>query len=132
MKRASHRMQERARDLRKHLTLSERRVWGWLRKRTFAGFKFRRQVAVNRFVLDFYCDELRLSIEIDGAQHHEPQIAEMDGRRTIELHRLGIEVVRIDNAIVAKDPITAARIIDAAVARRVAQRGTGILRLQNP
>ena len=130
MKRASSRMQGRARDLRKNLTLSERRIWGWLRDRSLAACKFRRQVAVDRFVLDFYCAELRLAIEIDGAQHREGWVAEIDSQRTRALRRLGIVVVRIDNVLIAKDPLTAARIIECALQQRMAEREHGPLRLQ--
>lgn len=71
-------MRDRARQLRKTLTLSEHRLWGWLRNRTFRGYKFRRQVAVGHYVLDFYCAALKLAIEVDGAQHSERGIAEID------------------------------------------------------
>lgn len=130
MKRATDVMQNRARALRSHLTLSEVRVWGWLRKRTFDGWKFRRQFAVDRFILDFYCPELRLAIEIDGAQHHDGRIAEMDDRRTEALRRLGIVVVRVDNKTIATDPVTAEQVIEVAVRKRSEQRAQGPLRLQ--
>jgi very-short-patch-repair endonuclease len=56
----------RARYMRKNATQSEAIVWEWLRNRRFGRWKFRRQHPVGRYVLDFYCDALRLAIEVDG------------------------------------------------------------------
>jgi very-short-patch-repair endonuclease len=59
----------RARDLRSRMTNAERKLWFALRDRRFAGFKFRRQVPIGRFIADFICFEARLVIEVDGGQH---------------------------------------------------------------
>lgn len=114
-------MLERARNLRKALTLSEHRLWGWLRNRSFHGYKFRRQFAVDRYVLDFYCAALKLAIEVDGAQHKQRAIAESDDERTLRLARLGIRVLRVDNALIAMDPVLAAQIIEFAVEQRATE-----------
>ncbi len=62
-------MRRRARGLRVRMTDAERKLWFALRDRRFAGFKFRRQVPIGRFIVDFVCFERRLVIEVDGGQH---------------------------------------------------------------
>jgi very-short-patch-repair endonuclease len=62
-------MRRRARTLRARMTDAERKLWFALRDRRFAGFKFRRQVPIDRFIADFVCFEARLVIEVDGGQH---------------------------------------------------------------
>jgi very-short-patch-repair endonuclease len=62
-------MRQRARALRARMTDAECKLWFALRDRRFAGFKFRRQVPIDRFIADFVCFEARLVIEVDGGQH---------------------------------------------------------------
>jgi very-short-patch-repair endonuclease len=62
-------MRRRALELRKRMTVAERKLWFVLRDRRFAKFKFRRQVPIGRFIADFVCFERRLVIEVDGGQH---------------------------------------------------------------
>ncbi len=62
-------MRQRARALRARMTDAERKLWFALRDRRLAGFKFRRQVPIDRFVADFVCFEAPLVIEVDGGQH---------------------------------------------------------------
>ncbi len=62
-------MRRRARAVRACMTEAERKLWFALRDRRFAGFKFRRQVPIDRFIADFVCFEARLVIEVDGSQH---------------------------------------------------------------
>ena len=66
------------------------------------GLKFRRQHAVGGFVLDFYCAELRLGIELDGACHDQPDRRARDAERTRRLRALGIRVVRLRNSDVSE------------------------------
>ena len=86
-----------ARHLRASQTDCEQLLWQKLRARQVAGLKFRRQVPVPPFVLDFYCVELKLAVELDGGQHFEEAGEIHDRRRTAYLQRLGIEVVRFSN-----------------------------------
>ena len=122
MKRARRHLRDRARNLRRVLTLSERRLWSWLRNRTFEGFKFRRQFPVDRFVLDFYCPELSLAIEVDGRQHEQQPLADSDTYRTERLHALGVRVERVPNVLLARDPSLVEEQIRYWIARRVAER----------
>jgi len=61
------------RHLRRRQTDEEKQLWRALRGRRFAGFKFRRQHAVGPCILDFYCADAKLAIELDGFQHGLPQ-----------------------------------------------------------
>lgn len=86
-----------ARALRSQLTDCERLLWRRLRNRGLAGFKFRRQHPWPPYVLDFYCAELRLVIELDGGQHHDAAGLARDQLRTAHLERQGLEVLRFSN-----------------------------------
>jgi very-short-patch-repair endonuclease len=79
------------------MTDAEKRLWWRLRDRQLDGFKFRRQRPCGKYVLDFYCDDAKLAIELDGSQHGEPDRAARDAERTKWLEREGIRVVRIWN-----------------------------------
>lgn len=85
---------EFARQLRRRQTDAERRIWGYLRDRRFLELKFRRQVPCGVYVLDFYCHELRLAVELDGGQHLE---SVYDAERDAWLAGQGIRVVRFWN-----------------------------------
>src|SRR5512145_2378990 len=87
----------RRRRLRKDSTDAERLVWSHLRGRGVKGFKFRRQHALGPFILDFYCVERRLGIELDGGQHFEPAVQAYDRRRTAFISEKGISLLRFSN-----------------------------------
>lgn len=84
-----------ARALRKNMTPQERKLWFLLRDRRFAGYKFRRQLPLGRFVVDFACWQAKLVIELDGGQHSEN--VDYDELRTLWLARHGWRVVRFWN-----------------------------------
>ncbi len=95
--RASIEQRQFARYLRQQLTDCERLLWRRLRTRGLAGFKFRRQHPRPPYVLDFYCSELRLVIELDGGQHYDDAGLAKDRLRTDYLRRQGLEVLRFSN-----------------------------------
>jgi very-short-patch-repair endonuclease len=84
-----------AREMRNRMTDAEALLWMMLRNRRIAGAKFRRQHPVGRYILDFYCDEKRLGIELDGGQHSEA--VEYDKQRDSWLRVQGIQVLRFWN-----------------------------------
>ena len=86
-----------ARTLRRDSTDPERILWGALRSRRLNGIKFRRQFPFHQFVLDFYCDESRLGVELDGGQHAEPENEARDAERTAFLASYGVKVLRFWN-----------------------------------
>ena len=82
----------RARELRSNPTDAERRLWRALRQRRLEGYKFRRQVPLGPYIVDFMCREQRLVIEVDGAQHAEQ--VEYDRARDTWLATEGFRVLR--------------------------------------
>lgn len=84
-----------AREMRNQMPDAETLLWKLLRNRRVAGAKFRRQHAVGRYILDFYCAEKQLAIELDGGQHAEQNA--YDSRRDAYLNEQGIRVLRFWN-----------------------------------
>ena len=92
---------QRARDLRRTMTDAERRLWSHLRSRQLQGYKFRRQHPLGPYVLDFFCEQEKLVVEVDGGQHAVD--AERDARRTRWLEAHGCRVLRFWNNEVLQD-----------------------------
>jgi len=88
--------QEKRRLLRSRMTYCEKIVWTHLRKRQL-GFRFLRQYSVDHFVIDFYCPELKLAVELDGDVHNLPEQKEYDIARQKYLEKFGIKFIRIKN-----------------------------------
>ena len=86
---------DRARQLRRHTTFPEQRLWRALLDRRLAGVKFRRQVPVDRIVADFACVEAQLIVEVDG-ESHTGRFAD-DQQREAMLSEAGWRVVRVSN-----------------------------------
>ena len=86
---------ERARELRKKQTPAEQVLWEMLRDRQLMGLKFRRQHQVGNYILDFYCHEAKLAVELDGAVHEQRRAK--DAKRDAYLKSQGIQVLRIPN-----------------------------------
>ena len=85
----------RARKLRRQSTDAERRLWTILRNRQFAGCKFRRQVPIGNYIVDFVCFEKKIVVELDGGQHQAK--IEYDNDRTRWLQFAGFRVIRFWN-----------------------------------
>lgn len=86
-----------ARKLRREMTEAERLLWYHLRNRRLAGFKFRRQVPIGPYIVDFLCPEKRVIVEIDGGQHNFPDERARDLERTRFLESRGYKVLRFWN-----------------------------------
>ena len=91
------------RKLRKNSTESEILLWQKLRGRKFLGLKFRRQYSVAQFVLDFYCPEKRLAIELDGKIHNKKDIKNHDENRDGYIEGFKIKIIRIKNDKIIDD-----------------------------
>src|SRR5262249_28002322 len=85
----------RARKLRREMTEAEKRLWQMLRSRQTEGYRFRRQVPIGRFIVDFVCRAARLIVEIDGGQRG--LLTEGEASRTRFLEREGYRVLRFWN-----------------------------------
>ncbi len=83
--------------LRKNMTLAEIILWKKLKDRKIFKVKFRRQHPIKIFIVDFYCHELKLVIEVDGEIHNNDEAKEYDINRAAELLRYEIKVVRFSN-----------------------------------
>ena len=88
---------ERRRDLRRNQTEAEKILWKQLRNKGLFGLKFFRQYSVGAYIIDFYCPEYKLAIELDGGQHAEEENQEYDKIRTNYLESIGVEVMRFWN-----------------------------------
>jgi very-short-patch-repair endonuclease len=89
--------------LRRQQTDAERKLWGVIRDRRLNGHKFYRQYSVGNYILDFYCPEKKLAIELDGGQHDEEEQKRADAIRTAYLNERGIKVIRFWNNEVLKN-----------------------------
>lgn len=90
-------LKQRRRDLRRKATPAEKHLWNYLRQRRLLGWKFVRQYSIDSFILDFYCPQARLAIELDGGHHNQPTQREYDQARTAYLNHHGIRVLRFWN-----------------------------------
>jgi very-short-patch-repair endonuclease len=95
---------DNARRLRREATDAEGWLWQMLRNRRLGGFKFRRQVAVPPYILDFYCSQAQVAVELDGGQHAETANAIADDARSAFLAKRGIRVLRFWNDEVLRNP----------------------------
>ena len=108
---------KQARRLRREMTWPELRLWDVLRERP-GGLKFRRQHPAGDYVLDFYCSEVRLAIEVDGEAHARGDRPERDAGRDLWLAQRGVETLRIPAAELMKDLDAVVRGILAHAVRR--------------
>ena len=83
--------------LRKNMTLAEKILWRKLRDKKIFRTKFRKQHPIWIFIVDFYCHEYKLAIEVDGEVHKDKNQGEYDLGRTAELDKYGIKVIRFTN-----------------------------------
>ena len=90
-------------SLRNNTTSAEAILWRVLKGKQVDGLKFRRQFGVGPYVLDFYCPEIKLGIELDGGIHKSEEVYKYDETRTRFLSENGIEVLRFDNEVVYRN-----------------------------
>ena len=109
-----------ARDLRREQTDAEKILWELLRNRRLDGYKFRRQHTMLVYIVDFYCFEKKLIIEVDGSVHNEEEQKNYDRLREKELTALGARVIRFTNDDVMNNKQNVLRTIsDALKEKRV-------------
>lgn len=106
---------EKRRLLRKQQTFTEKILWIHLRKRQALGYKFRGQYSVDHFVIDFYCPELKLAVELDGDVHDIPEQKDYDKARQKYLEAFGIKFIRIKNEEFLGNPNKAFNRIEEAI-----------------
>jgi very-short-patch-repair endonuclease len=96
-------LKTRRKQLRNNLTPAEAALWECIKNSQLKGKKFRRQHSIGSYIVDFYCPELKLVIELDGQSHDSNDQYLYDQRRTNFLFKNGIKVIRFENKDVLKN-----------------------------
>ena len=90
-------LKDRRKRLRNNPTQAEAFLWRYLKNSQLEGRKFRRQSSIKNFIVDFYCPEEKLVIELDGDFHFDEKAIKDDGRRSKILAKEGLKVIRYEN-----------------------------------
>jgi len=90
-------LQKLAANLRNNMTDAENKLWQKLRRRQLKGYKFFRQKVVTPYIVDFYCTEAKVIIEVDGSQHYTEEGIRKDQIRDDFLKEKGLKVFRLNN-----------------------------------
>ena len=104
-------LKELARKLRKNMTASEKLLWNELKGNKLLGFDFDRQRPIDNYIVDFYCKDLMLAIEIDGIVHDNEEAEEKDRARQEKLESLGVRFLRFKDEDVKTDLSEVVRVI---------------------
>jgi len=89
--------------LRNNMTKWEVMLWSDLKGRKMFGFKVRRQYGIDNYIIDFYCPELKLAIEVDGDVHYFKNKMDLDARKNQRLAQENIKLVRLKNSDLSDD-----------------------------
>lgn len=108
----------RAKEMRKPMTKQERHLW-YDFLMDYAP-RFQRQKTIGSYIVDFYCHEAKLVIELDGSQHYEQHAKAYDDERTRFLEAAGLRVIRFPNAVVDRDFAAVCTAIDYEAKARIA------------
>ena len=106
-------MRARAQELRKNMTLEERILWYQYLK-TYP-VQWNRQKVIGQYIVDFYCKQAKLIVELDGSQHYDPEGAAYDRKRTAYLNSLGYRVLRFTNTDIKTNLSGVCRVIDCTI-----------------
>ena len=93
----SKKLKEKRKRLRNNPTKAEAFLWRYLKDSQFEGRKFRRQSSIKNYIVDFYCPEEKLVIELDGDFHFDEKAMKDDEKRTKKIEEEGIRVIRFEN-----------------------------------
>jgi very-short-patch-repair endonuclease len=92
-----------AKALRQNMTFAEVLLWEELKQKKILGYDFDRQRPIDEYVVDFYCKDLMLAIEIDGISHFTDEAVQDDEKRQKRLEELGVSVLRFDDSEVRNE-----------------------------
>jgi very-short-patch-repair endonuclease len=106
------RLKEFARQLRNNSTQSEIKLWKRLRGKQMLGFDFHRQKPIDEYIVDFFCYELMLAIELDGLTHQWEEVYIKDLKKEKRITELGITVMRFSDSQVMNDIENVLRVIE--------------------
>ena len=118
----SPKQKSRRKNFRRNMTRAEIVLWYSLKGKQVLGYKFRRQHGVDQYILDFYCPEMTLAIEVDGESHNSKNARCRDEKRQKEIEAYGIRFLRFTDDEVLGNPN---RVVDA-IEKNVRQLEDGI------
>jgi len=101
--------------LRGNMTRAEITLWCSLKGKQLLGYKFRRQHGVDQYIVDFYCPELNLAIEVDGESHNSEDARRRDAIRQQEIERYGIRFLRLTDDEVLGSPGRVVEVLERKV-----------------
>jgi len=90
-------LKPRRKHLRNNSTEAEILLWTYLKGKQLNGRKFRRQQSISNYIVDFYCPEEKLVVELDGDFHFDEEVKKYDKERTNCINNLGIKLIRFEN-----------------------------------
>ena len=120
----------RRKELRNNMTFAEKLLWRMIRNRQVLKMRFRRQVSIGSYVVDFYAPQIRLAIELDGSIHNLPEVKSSDAERENDIRRLCIHILRIENEDVYENPKAVVLKIRSVVTRLQAELVSRTLRMR--
>jgi len=86
-----------AKKLRNNMTLAEIALWREVKNKKL-GVRFSRQITIDQYIVDFYCKDIQLAIEVDGSIHFEEEQQKKDAKRQKRLESLGVNFIRFNNS----------------------------------
>lgn len=121
---------QNARNLRKNATEAEKLLWSRLRNRQLSDLKFKRQHTFPPYILDFFCEQHKLGIELDGGQHNDPVWQMSDHQRTLFLEGKGITVLRFwNNDVLSNIEGVLETIVNKIPSPQPSPKGEGVKRI---
>lgn len=111
-----------ARNLRNNSTKSEIILWQHLKGKQFMGFDFHRQKPIDNYIIDFFCNELMLAIELDGYSHTLDEVYVKDKKKESKLRELGIVLLRFNDIEVYDDIENVLRTIESYISEHTPNR----------
>lgn len=105
-------LKSKRKHLRNNSTEAEILLWTYLKGKQLNGRKFRRQQSVGNYIVDFYCPEEKLVVELDGDFHFDEEVKKYDEERTDYIINLGIKLIRFENQEVLYDLETVLKSIE--------------------
>ena len=116
-------LKKKARQLRNNSTLSEVKLWAYLKGKQMHGVDFHRQRPVDQFIVDFFCNDLYLVIELDGYTHRLERTAAKDQKKESRLQQLGIRILRFEDEEIYHDIDNVLRAIETIILEQKEKRG---------
>ena len=105
-------LKELAKKLQQHMTFSEVKLWNELKNGKMMGYDFDRQKPIGNYIVDFFCKDLQLALEVDGITHFVEKVIVKDFVRQEEIESYGVNFLRFDALLVVHNVESAAREIE--------------------